>query len=229
MEFMINSREVQSAQEGVHPRLETLLTRHLASEWSQPFHSPSVQAFEALERVIEGRRDNIVLDSGCGTGESTRLIAQAMPDCLVVGVDKSSERLSRTGATSYPHQEGNAVWLRADLTTFWRLALQAGWRLHRHYILYPNPWPKPGALQRRWHAHPVFPDLVRLGGRLEMRCNWQPYALEFATAVNRVLGVNVKPGTPVKSLPLSLFERKYLNSGHRLYSVVVSCDSSAVK
>jgi tRNA (guanine-N7-)-methyltransferase len=226
---MINSREVQSAQEGVHPRLEALLTRHLASEWSQPLHSPSVQAFEVLERVIEGRRDNIVLDSGCGTGESTRLIAQAMPDCLVVGIDKSSDRLSRTGATSYPHREGNAIWLRADLTTFWRLALQAGWRLQRHYILYPNPWPKPGALQRRWHAHPVFPDLIRLGGRLEMRCNWEPYALEFATAVNRVLGVNIKPVTPVKSLQLSPFERKYLNSGHRLYSVVVSCDSSAVK
>ena len=80
---MINSREVQSAQEGVHPRLETLLNRHLASEWSQPLHPPSVQAFEALEHAIEGRRDNIILDSGCGTGESTRLIAQAMPDCLV--------------------------------------------------------------------------------------------------------------------------------------------------
>jgi tRNA (guanine-N7-)-methyltransferase len=152
-----------------------------------------------------------------------------MPDCLVVGVDKSSERLLRTGARSFPHREGNAVWLRADLTTFWRLALQAGWRLHRHYILYPNPWPKPGALQRRWHAHPVFPDLIRLGGLLEMRCNWEPYALEFAAAVNRVLEMNIKPGTPEKLLPVSPFERKYRNSGHRIYSVVVSCDSRRVK
>ena len=56
---------------GVHPRLEALLTRHLSSEWSQPLHSPSVRAFEALEEVIQGRRNRIVLDSGCGTGEST--------------------------------------------------------------------------------------------------------------------------------------------------------------
>ena len=216
-----NSREVRSSQQGIHARLDALLTRHLLSEWSQPFHGPSVLAFEALVEVIQGRRDRIVLDSGCGTGESTRLIAQAMPDCTVVGVDKSFARLSRNGAESFPHREGNAVFLRAELTTFWRLALQAGWRLHRHYILYPNPWPKPGALQRRWHAHPVFPDLMRLGGRLEMRCNWEPYALEFAAAVNHVAGTNIKPGTPPEFPLMSPFERKYRNSGHRLYSVVV--------
>jgi len=224
-----NSREVQSAQQGIHPRLEALLNRHLSSAWSQPLHQPSVQAFEALEPVIQDKHENIVLDSGCGTGQSTRLLAQAMPACLVVGVDKSSARLSRGGIDTFPHCEGNAVWLRADLPTFWRLALQAGWRLQRHYILYPNPWPKPGALQRRWHAHPVFPDLVRLGGRLEMRCNWEPYALEFAVAVNRVLGVHIKPGTPPEFPAISPFERKYRNSGHPLYSVIVSCDSSRVK
>jgi tRNA (guanine-N7-)-methyltransferase len=224
-----NSREVQSTQKGIHPRLDALLSRHLSSDWSQPFHQPSVQAFRALEQVMGGQRDRIILDSGCGTGESTRLIAQAMPDCMVVGVDKSIARLSRSGVESFLHCDGNAIWLRAELTTFWRLALRAGWHLHRHYILYPNPWPKPGALQRRWHAHPVFPDLIRLGGRLEMRCNWEPYALEFAAAVNRVLGTNIKPGKPPELPVMSPFERKYRNSGHRLYSVVVSCDSKRVK
>jgi tRNA G46 methylase TrmB len=226
---MINSRQVHSTQIGIHPRLEALLARRNSSEWSQPFHRPSVQAFKALERVVEGWQGKIVLDSGCGTGESTRLIARAMPDCLVVGIDKSLSRLSRTGAKSFPHRTGNAVWVRAELTTFWRLALQAGWRLHRHFILFPNPWPKPGALQRRWHAHPVFPDMLGLGGRLEMRCNWEPYAMEFAAAVNSLLGTRIRPGTPVEMPPMSPFERKYRNSGHPIYSVVVSCDSSFVK
>ena len=223
------SREVQSTQKGVHPRLESVLARRQDREWLQPLHQSSVKAFRALARVIRGRSERIVLDSGCGTGESTRSIAQAMPGCLVVGVDKSAARLSRTGAESFPHREGNAVWVRAELTTFWRLAVQAGWRLHHHFILYPNPWPKPGAVRRRWHAHPVFPDLIRLGGRLEMRCNWEPYALEFATAVNRLLGTNIKPGTPVTMPGLSPFERKYRVSGHRIYSVSVSCDSGRVK
>jgi tRNA G46 methylase TrmB len=233
------SREVKSRQKGVHPRLDSLLTRHLGSAWSQPLHAPSVEAFRALEGMLDHRREKVILDSGCGTGESTRLMAEAMPDCIVVGVDKSSARLGRTGATSFPHREGNAIWLRAELAAFWRLALTAGWRLQRHYLLFPNPWPKPGALQRRWHAHPVFPDMLRLGGRLEMRCNWEPYAVEFAAAANRLLGVNVRPRllagqaagskAAARDPCLSPFERKYRNSGHRIYSVVVSCDSSAVK
>jgi len=223
------SSEVQSTQGTIHPRLLSVVETHRAQAWRQPFHQPSALAFEALRGLLRPAGRKIVLDSGCGTGESTRLIARAMPDCLVLGVDKSLSRLSRTGADSFPHREGNAIWLRAELTTFWRLALESGWRLHRHYLLYPNPWPKPGQLQRRWHAHPVFPAMLRLGGRLEMRCNWEIYALEFALAVNRVLGTDVKPHALTGSTVSSPFERKYLNSGHRLYSVVVSCDSSGVK
>jgi tRNA (guanine-N7-)-methyltransferase len=195
-------------------------------------HKPSTFAFQALERIIADAGNTaaggLVLDSGCGTGESTRRIARAFPDCLVIGVDQSHARLVRTGANSFPHREGNAIWLRAELGTFWRLALRAGWRLRHHYLLYPNPWPKPGQLQRRWHAHPVFPDLLRLGGRLELRCNWEIYALEFAVAANRLLSGNTAPRLLVESAITTPFERKYRASGHPLYSVSVSCVGAAV-
>lgn len=223
------SREVRSVQKGPHEGLIDLLNRQGQREWSQPLHQPTVEAFAALQEVLTAEDRRLVLDSGCGTGESTRLLAAAMPNCTVIGVDKSLARLARAGATRFPQVEGNAVWVRAELTTFWRLALQAGWQLERHYLLYPNPWPKPSQLQRRWHAHPVFPDVLRLGGRLEMRCNWEPYAFEFAQAVDYHLGVRVSPSTPPPEPVLSPFERKYRLSGHPLYSVVVSCDAGRVK
>lgn len=228
-QIMNQSRTVKSSQKAVHSRLDGLLSKHTSKPWHQPFHAPSVAAFRAAEKLLDGRFERIILDSGCGTGESTRVIAAAAPDSIVIGVDKSAARLSRTGADGAPRREGNIVWVRADLSTFWRLALQGGWRLERHYLLYPNPWPKPGQLQRRWHAHPVFPDMLRLGGRLEMRCNWGLYAAEFAHALNVLLGVHVRPGSPPDHPFMSPFERKYRESGHRLYSVVVSCDSNAVK
>ena len=224
-----DSRTVSSPQKAAHKGLLDLLERQQQREWAQPLHPPTVDAFAALQKVLPGMAGRLVLDSGCGTGDSTRLLASMLPACTVIGVDKSLSRLSRTGALHFPHVEGNAVLLRADLTSFWRLALAAGWQLERHYLLYPNPWPKPSQLQRRWHAHPVFPDMLRLGGRLEMRCNWEPYALEFAMAVNHLLGVRVRPGTPPPEPDLSPFERKYRRSGHALYSVVVSADSSRVK
>jgi len=222
------SSAVRSAQQGVHPHLAEVLDTHLHSPWRAPLHAPSVAAFEALQLLIGSERQRLVLDSGCGTGESTRLIAGAFPDCLVIGVDKSLARLSRGGGAALPRREGNTVWVRAELVTFWRLARSAGWRLERHFLLYPNPWPKAGQLRRRWHAHPVFPDLIRLGGQLEMRCNWEIYALEFAAAVNRVLGTDIRPGQHGESAVTSPFERKYRASGHELYSVSVSCEAGAV-
>lgn len=217
------SRQVSTSQRGVHPKLGAVLEKRRQRPWLQPLHVPSIAAFAALQRIVGPAEHGLVLDSGCGTGESTRAIARALPDCLVVGVDKSAARLARTGARVFPHREGNTIWLRADLPTFWRLALEAGWHLRRHYLLYPNPWPKPGQLLRRWHAHPVFPSLLALGGRLEMRCNWDLYAQEFALAAGFFLGRKIVVSAPGDPVPISPFERKYAASGHALYSVVADC------
>jgi tRNA G46 methylase TrmB len=204
------------------------LEAHLRRRFEAPLHAPSVAAFETLQNMLAKERAPRVLDSGCGTGESTRQIARLLPGCLVIGVDKSADRLRRGGISRFPYRGGNAIWLRADLPTFWRLAVEAGWRLRRHFLLYPNPWPKPGHLQRRWHAHPVFPSLLQLGGELDMRSNWQVYAEEFAMAANRALGTCARPRPVGESAVCSPFERKYRASGHRLYSVAFSCDSSGV-
>ena len=77
--------------------------------------------------------------------------------------------------------------LQANLIDFWRLSVQTEWRLQKHYLLYPNPWPKKKHLQRRWHGHPVFPSILELGGELELRTNWKIYADEFNQAVNLLL------------------------------------------
>jgi tRNA G46 methylase TrmB len=215
-----DSRKVRSSQAGIHPRLDGLLRRYRESEWSQPLHPPSCRAFEALRPLVEAAHRPLVLDAGCGTGESTRRLAERFPDHLVIGVDKSGARLGKLHASQFPWRDKNAVWLRADLTTFWRLARRAGWTLDFHFLLYPNPWPKPGQLQRRWHAHPVFPELLALGGRLEMRCNWNIYADEFAFAVSRFLGRPIEAASLAVDAPLSPFERKYHDSGHDLYCVV---------
>jgi len=198
----------------------------MAAEWRQPLHAPTINAFTALVAAGVDPEKKIILDSGCGTGESTRQIAQYHPDCLVIGVDKSKARLKTLPGSHFSHnvflyREGNTIWLRAELASFWRLALQAGWRLHRHYLFYPNPWPKPSQVLRRWHAHPVLPTLLQLGGRLELRCNWEIYAREFAAAVEMAGCRDVQLTEGVDSCITTPFESKYRNSGQTLYCVVV--------
>lgn len=215
-----SSRPVQSAQSGVHSRLRSVVQSHVDHPWQVKLHKPTTEAFQALEAVLSSEPERpLILDSGCGTGQSTRDIAALYPDCWVIGVDQSAHRLARCGAKQFPHQVGNTIWLRAELASFWWLARQAGWSMARHYLLYPNPWPKAAQLRRRWHGHPVFPTLVALGGVLEMRCNWEIYALEFAAALEQLCGTAVTVSSLRPDSISSAFETKYRNSGIPLFRV----------
>jgi len=112
------------------------------------------------------------LDSCCGTGRSTLRLAEQNPGAFVIGVDKSGVRLERNAAFRRSGDGAgapNAVLVRADCCDFWRLLWESGARVQRHTLFYPNPYPKPRDLPRRWHGDPAFPILLRLGGDLEAR------------------------------------------------------------
>ena len=206
-----------SAQVGIHPRLVEVVQRHLSSAWRRPLRAYSAPAFDQLAARLKGDQP-LILDAGCGTGWSTARLAAANPDCAVIGVDRSLVRLRRQ-----PTLPPNAHLVRADLADFWRLAHAAGWRLARHYLLHPNPWPKAAQLKRRWHAHPVWPDLLALGGALELRTNFEIYASEFALALELAgFAAHVELLSLRAEDAASPFERKYLESGHAIFRVGAS-------
>lgn len=213
---------VVSRQQGIHAGLEKLLQRHLNKPWSQPLHRPSVDSYQRLkDKGALDAGQPFILDSGCGTGKSTQQLASRHPDYLVIGVDRSRVRLAKSGMQQNLWQRENCILLRADLPTFWRMLASDGFIPSRHFLFYPNPWPKPGHLKRRWHGHPVFPSLLALGGEIEMRCNWEIYALEFAQAVSSATGVTVVARKYLPQRSVSPFEKKYIERTQQLFSVTV--------
>lgn len=215
-----NSRIPDSAQQGVHENLARVVARHLAEPFRKPYADYNRSAFDASLAGWDGRAP-LILDAGCGVGHSTIQIARANPDHWVIGVDQSEDRLQRRKPYPDALLPKNMVFVRADLVDYWRLMHDAGLRLAQHYILYPNPWPKIGHLARRWHAHPVFPWIPRLGGRLECRSNWRVYIEEMAVALTLALGREVQWEAFEAPVPLTPFERKYRDSGQTLYRLVV--------
>jgi len=215
-----SSHPVQSAQTAVHPRLEETLRRHFDNPWQQPLHAPTQRAFALLQTMLGDAPGPIILDSGCGTGASTLRLAELHPGHCVIGVDQSAARLRRLAPDGIA-QIGNAVVLRAELASFWRLFVDAGLSTQCHYLLYPNPWPKAAHLGRRWQGHPVFPTLMRTAQGFELRSNWRVYVEEFACALrfagHAPAGVEA---LPIEE-PLTPFERKYRHSGHGLWRVAV--------
>jgi tRNA G46 methylase TrmB len=207
-----NSREVSSRQQGCHEQLEALVRKHLAQPSRRPAATHTQTAFDAIRPRVESANRPLVFDSFCGTGMSSALLAQRHPDCLVIGIDKSGHRLGK-------HEQADAenyLLVQAACGDFWRLAVAAGWQLAHHYLLYPNPWPKPGQVKRRVHGCADFPELLALGGEIELRSNWQVYVEEFAQAL-RIAGCDPTVELFAPRQPLTLFERKYLGSGHQLW------------
>lgn len=211
------SRIPTSAQADVHERLDGLVRRHLAQPFRKPYAPYNLAAFEATLAAWDGRSPWI-LDSGCGVGWSTILLARRNPDAFVVGVDQSQERLSRQKPYPRASWPENLRFVRADVIDFWRLAVESGVPVREHWWLYPNPWPKIGHLGRRWYAHPVWPAVLRLGGRFECRTNWSVYAREL-TAALALSGIKGECTPFVPEEPMTPFERKYRDSGQTLWRV----------
>ena len=219
-----NSRSVTSNQDDLHPALEVIVRRHLDHPWRAPLADHDRAAFQRAREWVADRDRPLILDSGCGTGRSSVQLARRYPQALVLGLDQSAHRLAR--APRRFDIPDNVLLLRTDCGGFWRLAEQAGWRPWRHYLLYPNPWPKSAHLKRRWHGHPVFPHLLALGGTLVLRTNWALYAREMAAAL-ALAGRAATLGEPdVGASPLTDFEDKYRNSGQRLWELVAEAGAS---
>ncbi len=221
-----NSRPVTSNQIAIHDHLAALVDRHRKSLFQKPVGAASLAATrQAIAAWDAAKRPPLIIDSGCGVGLSTLHLAQTFPDHFVIGVDQSADRISRQTKWLAARPE-NCILIRADLIDFWRLLLEAGIHPARHYLLYPNPWPKKTQLQRRWHGHPVFPAFVALGGLIECRSNWKIYIDEFAAALQQISGLSIftEPFlmTPEETgcrlpAPISPFEEKYHASGHTLW------------
>jgi len=158
------------------------------------------------------------------------VLAAVFLDHWIIGVDKSESRITRERPKKQSGERpgalpDNLILMRADLNDFYRLAAAAGWRLMRHYILYPNPWPKSVHFKRRWHGSPVFRHMLQLGGVMELRSNWKLYLEEFAAAL-RVAGHESKIGTFDAAEPITPFERKYRDSGQDLWQLTAELSVS---
>lgn len=211
------SAPVASSQRLPHRKLQHKLSLYMNTDYRNSIPKYAQDEFNRFTRVLDEKKPQIILDSGCGTGESSITLAKTNPHCLVVGVDKSANRMRRCDPK--PATLDNIIYVRCDLIHLWRLLQRAKYRLYKHYLLYPNPWPKPGHLQRRWHAHPVFPAVIDLGGELVMRTNWHVYAQEFAFALRAYTATNVEIAELKIANAISAFEKKYSGSGHVLYEV----------
>lgn len=223
-----DSKVIITNQSGIHEKLDEVVQKHLTHSFKKPYQVHTQKAFDDINELVDAflvdkPNGEIILDSCCGVGQSTRLLASLNPDALVIGVDKSASRLERNVVgfdLKSGYQADNFHLVRADLNDFYRLVKMASWPISKHYILYPNPWPKSKHLQRRWHGSAVFPTLITLGKQIILRSNWQLYLQEFQQAAKQVNLQGELTKLTVEVQPLTPFEAKYQASGQVCWQLV---------
>ena len=207
-----DNTSVYSNQSYIHDDLIKLVRKHMTSTWQEPTPPRDREAVRDIVALLKAHNGPLILDSFCGTGMSTAKLASQHPKALVIGIDKSADRLRRHVQTP----SHNYHLIRGNCEHIWAQLVAANIDCEQHYLLYPNPWPKKAHLKRRIHGHPSFPLLQQLGGAIEVRSNWKIYVDEFAAAA-QLLGLD----TQVKSLPstdpMTLFERKYAANSENLW------------
>ena len=223
-----DSKAIVTNQTGIHEKLEDIVEKHFSHPFQKPYQAHTQEAFNkvnaAVDDFLKANPDGeVILDSCCGVGQSTRLLAQRNPDALVVGVDKSASRIDRN-VEGFDEDSGysaeNFHLVRADLNDFYRLVKAANWPVKKHYILYPNPWPKSKHIQRRWHGSAVFPTLIAIGEQIILRSNWRLYLEEFQLAAD-VAGLIGTISEVNDDEPLTPFEAKYIASNQQCWQLVV--------
>ena len=210
---------IETNQEGLHESLTVVVKKYAATGFRKPIAAHTQRAFDKIQAIVTEQNKPIILDSGCGTAMSTQIIAKKYPDALVIGVDRSITRLQKQVEGCLPN---NAISIQADLVDFWRLATRAKWQVQRHFILYPNPYPKASQLNRRWHGHPVFQNIIELGGQLEIRSNWKIYVDEFVSALQISGYPDAQTEVFTPDNYWTLFEKKYHEAGQELYRCCIN-------
>ena len=210
--------DIITNQQGPYPHLEKVVQKHLQSPFLKPIAEKTVEDFRYLSEKITQLNKPLILDSCCGTGMSTQALAKLHSEHFVIGIDKSSHRLNK----SSNNQDENYLLVRGDVIDYWRLIEKEIWNIEKHFILYPNPYPKAEHFKRRFHGHPIFPTLLKISPYLEIRSNWKLYLEEFQLACKLVESRSAELNVFHPKEAMTLFEKKYLKEDQRLYFLVAS-------
>lgn len=216
------SSPVRSSQQEADPGLQQRLQRRQGASYRRPLAVHNIAVYRQLQAWLQAHAGRLLLDAGCGTGQSSLELASRHPDCVVLGADKSLQRLRQRGLSAEQplRIEGRCAFALVDLVDLWRLLAADGVEFRCLYLLYPNPWPKPAQRLRRWPLHPIWPLLLTLAPRLELRSNWGVLADETRQALDACGWLATQTLLPRQSEPISPFEAKYQASGHALWQVL---------
>jgi tRNA G46 methylase TrmB len=164
------------------------------------------------------------VEIGCGVGFHPLKYAKEHPDRQVLAFERTKEKFEKF-ANRLAHHDPlpNLIPVHGDAIPWITHALKPA-SVDRYFLLYPNPYPKEGQRNLRFHEMPFFAVIVetmKAGGTLTLATNMEYYHAEARAKITGEWGLELvvdevlAPDTP----PRTHFEKKYLLRGERCWNL----------
>jgi tRNA (guanine-N7-)-methyltransferase len=174
------------------------------------------------------------LEIGCGVGFHPIRYAQEHSERTLIAIERTNMRFARfqSRLAGHPHVT-NVVPIQDDAIRWVTHRVPPG-SLDRIFLLYPNPYPKSGQQNKRWHSMPFMGHLLgclTAGGTLTLATNMASYAEEARQMMQEVWGAHLIQDLRFTAKERSLdkasthFERKYLQRGEGCTELVFQTSS----
>ena len=192
----------------------------LADRWSLDASGSALETSDVF-----GRHADVVLDIGCGMGDSTRAQASADPTTDVIALDVHTRGMAtllrgieRDGLSNVRVVLGDAVGFVDE-----RIPPRA---LAGARIYFPDPWPKARHHKRRL-VQPPFIDLLagRLapGGFVHCATDDDTYAEQMVEVFSAEPLLELHAGLPATvQRPVTKYERRARRLGHPVHDIWVT-------
>ena len=175
--------------------------------------------------AVFGRRAPVVLEIGCGMGETTAAIAQAHPESDFVGVEVHGPGVGSILNRIEQSSIANLRMIQHDAVEVIDAMIPEG-SLAGIHVYFPDPWPKKRHHKRRLlqpgFVHALATRLAP-GGYLHAATDWAPYAEEIlATFSSEPLLANTAQRYAPRPAwrPQTKFETRGLKLGHEVFDIL---------
>ncbi len=183
--------------------------------------------------TLFGNQNPVVLEIGCGMGETTAAIAKACPDVNFLGIEVYNAgvatlltRIETLCLTNLRIVQHDAIEVLRDMVATNSLA--------GVHIYCPDPWPKARHLKRRLIQSSFVTSLLqylKVGAYIHCATDVHDYAVQMLSALSGTAGlINLSttpenagyhpPHNPFAQRPTTKFEARGQRLGHGMWDVV---------
>ena len=181
------------------------------------FRSRKFQELEKPKRSaldILGTEENIILDIGFGTGDSTIALQGMFPHHSIMGIEAYKPGVKNLLSKKIYVHYGDALEILEEISKD---------TISQIYMLFPDPWQKKKHRKRRLfneYTFRVIMSIIKRNGFFHFSTDNISYALEAKKIISKVTSVDIAFSKNRSFRPITKFEKKSISKKNFVFDLI---------